>query len=407
MERFVPERRPMAREPAMRELLLVFNVGSTTLKVAVCALDAPAIPLFRLGVELASGCVWSSGRAPGTLQVFEPNQDLAELAAQITCHAAGPGERVAAVAHRIMHGGRHDGPEFVTDALLQELQDLELRCPLQQPPALEVVCHLRELWPALPQLAVFDTSFHRRQTALATAYALPASLRLQGVQAGGFHGISCQHVLRELRCADAALAAGRVLIAHLGQSASLTAVRDGESVASSMGFSTLEGLPMGTRCGQIDPGVLLYLMEQGWSKSRLTDLLYHKSGLLGLSGQSADMRELLASHRDEARFAVEYFCERAARMAASLACAMEGLDVLVFTGGIGEQHAIIREKICRRLRWMGVELDPQANVAGHGLRLLSTPASRCCILVVPCDEEMEISLQSAELLGQAQVARAS
>lgn len=389
----------------MRELLLTFNVGSTTLKVAASALAAPGVPLFRLSVELASGCVGSSGRAPGTLQVFEPNQDLTELVALITSHAAGPGERVAAVAHRVVHGGRHREPAFVTDELLQELQDLEALCPLQQPPALEVMCHLRELWPSLPQVAVFDTSFFRDLPALSQAYALPASLRRQGVRAYGFHGISCQHVLRELRAGDTALAEGRVLIAHLGQTASLTAVHQGRSVASSLGFSTLDGLPMGSRCGQLDPGILLYLMEQGWSKSRLIDLLYHKSGLLGLSGISADMRALLASNGDEAKFAVEYFCERTARMAASLACAMEGLDVLVFTGGIGEQHASIREQICRRLGWMGVELDAGANADGHGL--LSATASRCRILVLPCDEEAEISLQCAELLDRVQPARAA
>lgn len=390
----------------VRQLLLAFNVGSATLKVSACALAAPETSLFRLSVDLASGSSAGTGLLPAGLpRELEPNPDLTELAALLACHAAGPGERVVAVAHRIVHGGRHLQPAPITDALLQELQDLETLCPLLQPPALEVICHLRELWPMLPQVAVFDTSFHREQPELATTYALPAVLRMQGLKAYGFHGISCQHVLRALRAGDPAQAEGRVLIAHLGRSASLTAVRQGKSVANSMGFSMLDGLPMGSRCGQIDPGILLYLMEQGWSKSRLTDLLYHKSGLLGLSGQSADMRELLASSSDDARFAVDYFCERTARMAASLACAMEGLEVLAFTGGIGEQHALVREKICRRLEWMGVELAEAANANGHGL--LSTPASRCRILVLPCDEEAEISLQCAELLGQVRAARAA
>lgn len=382
----------------MKDLLLTFNMGSATLKVATFALAASGSARFRLTVELATGFTHGSGQVPDRLRAFEPNQDITELVALITSHAAGPDERVAAIAHRIMHGGHHRQPQVIDDKLLQELQDLEVLCPLHQPPALEAVCHLRELWPALPQLAVFDTSFHRHQPALATAYALPAALRVQGITAYGFYGISCQHVLRELRTHRSSLAGAKVLIAHLGQGASLTAVRNGVSVASSMGFSTLEGLPMGRRCGQVDPGILLYLMELGWSKSRLTDLLYHQSGLLGLSGLSDDLRVLLASNSEGALFAVDYFCDRAARLAASLSCAMEGLDVIVFTGGVGEHQATVREQICRRLGWMGVELDREANLKGLGM--LSTPASRCRVLALPCDEEGEMSWQCAELAGR-------
>ncbi len=211
--------------------------------------------------------------------------------------------------------------------------------------------------------------------------------------------------MRELQATQPLLAGGRVLIAHLGQGASMTAVHQGKSVATSMGFSTLDGLPMGTRAGQLDPGILLYLLDQGWNKSRLTDLLYHQSGLLGLSGLSADMRELLASPGEAARFAVDYFCYRAARMAASLACAMEGLDVLVFTGGVGEHQPLLRERICQRLGWMGVELDREANLAGEGM--LSRPGSRCRILMLACDEEVEISLQCAGLSMDALRAEAS
>ena len=202
--------------------------------------------------------------------------------------------------------------------------------------------------------------------------------------------------MRVLGERHAEYADGRVLVAHLGQAASITAVHHGSSVACSMGFSTLEGLPMGTRCGELDAGVLLYLMEKGWSKSRLTDLLYYQSGLLGLSGLSADMRELLASKAEAARFAVDYFCYRAARTAASLACAMEGVETLVFTGGIGEHQPLIREKICQRLRWMGVDIDSVAN--RNDQEVISTPASSCRIIAVPADEEGEMSLQYRNLL---------
>lgn len=380
------------------ELLLTFNMGSTTLRVAAFALKAPAVPLFRLAVEVASGQVQGSGNVPPLLQAFEPHLDLTDIVALVASHAAGAGQVVAMVAHRVVHGGRFTGPQWLTDEVLQELEDLEPLCPLHQPPALEIAWHLRALWPELPQAAVFDTSFHLQQPALATTYALPGPLRAQGVVAHGFHGISCQHVMRQLQAHQPFLAGGRVLVAHLGHSASMTAVHQGRSVATSMGFSTLDGLPMGTRPGHLDPGIVLYLLDQGWNKSRLTDLLYHQSGLLGLSGLSADMRELLASRSDAARFAVDYFCYRAARTAASLACAMEGIDSLVFTGGMGEAQPEVRDRICQRLGWLGVELDGDANQAGHGT--LSSAASRVKVLVVPCDEEAEISRECSDLAVQ-------
>lgn len=383
----------------MTDLLLTFNKGCATLKVAAYALASPALPLFRLVLELDSGIAQGSGRVPAALPAFEPRQDISDIVALITSHAAGPGQRLAAVAHRIVQGGDRRAPAWIDEALLEELEALEASCPLQQPPALEIACHLRELWPQLPQLAVFDSAFHRDQPALATTYALPAELRHQGIAAQGYHGISCQHVLHELRREHPALAAGRVLIAHLGHSASMTAVRDGRSVATSMGFSPLDGLPMATRCGQLDPGVLLYLLGQGWNRSRLTDLLYLQSGLLGLSGESADMRALLASPRDEARFAVEYFCYRAARMAASLACAMNGLDALVFTGGVGQHQAAVRERICAQLGWMGVAIDDEANRAGAEEISASGAGSR--VLVLSADEEAEMSRQCQALLGPA------
>lgn len=380
------------------ELLLAFNMGSTTLKVAAFDMATPTVPIFRLAVEVATGSTSASGKVPPLLQSFEPHQDVTDIVTLITSHAAQAGQVVALLAHRIVHGGRFAGPQWITDEVLQELEDLETLCPLHQPPALEIIWHLRALWPELPQAAVFDTAFHQHQSPLATSYALPGPLRAQGIVSHGFHGISCQHAMRELQAHQPFLAGGRVLIAHLGQGASMTAVQQGRSVATSMGFSTLDGLPMGTRAGQIDPGIILYLLDQGWNKSRLTDLLYHQSGLLGLSGLSADMRELVASPSESARFAVDFFCYRAARMAASLACAMEGLDTLVFTGGVGEHQPIVREKICQRLGWLGVELDLDANLVGRGA--ISQSRSRCRVLVVPCDEEVEISRQCADLAVQ-------
>jgi acetate kinase len=381
----------------MKEILLAFNKGSATLKVAAYALGELGAPRFQLTLDMASRQVDARGQVPEELQAFDPDQDITDIVALIACHAAGPDGHLVAMAHRIVHGGHRQAPEWITDALVNDLEDLEVMCPLQQPPALEVLCHLRELWPEIPHLAVFDTAFHRQQPALATTYALPASVRMQGVTAQGYHGISCQHVLRQLRARHPLLVAGRVLVAHLGHSSTMTAVHNGRSVATSMGFSTLDGLPMGTRSGQLDPGVLLYLLEQGWNKSRLTDLLYHQSGLLGLSGTSACLRDLLASDCDSARFAVDYFCYRAARMAASLACAMEGLETIVFTGGIGENLPEIRSNLCRRLAWLGVALDDEANAGGN--EVLDRPESRCRLLVVPADEAGEMSLQCEPLLA--------
>lgn len=379
------------------DLLLAFNVGSSTLRVAAYSLRAPALPVFRLTIELATRAARGSGLIPEALSAFTLEHSLEDMATFIVDHAAGKGQRVTALVHRIVHGGRHYlEPQWICDGLLHELERLELMRPLHQPPGVEVVRYLRKLWPKLPQLAVFDTAFHQRQPALATTYALPAALRRQGIASYGFHGISCQYMLRVLRHRHAELADGRVLVAHLGQAASLTAVHHGESVACSMGFSMLDGLPMGSHCGELDAGVLLYLMEKGWSKSRLTDLLYHQSGLLGLSGLSADMRELLASKAEAARFAVDYFCYRTARTAASLACAMEGMETLVFTGGVGEHQPLIREKICGRLHWMGVDIDSVANQEGQ--EVISTTASSCRIVVVPTDEEGEMSLQYRNLL---------
>ncbi|MGH8491517.1 MAG: acetate/propionate family kinase [Moraxellaceae bacterium] len=380
----------------MDDLLLALNVGSSSLKAAVYRLHDMERPLFRYSVELGKGICHSSGAVPPALCELQSVEPLEDMVARLVSQAAMPGQRVCALVHRVVHGGHQRHPQMVTDKLLQELEKLESLCPLHQPLALELVHYLRQLWPELTQVMVFDTAFHQSQPDMARTYALPLPLRQQAILAGGFHGISCQHVLRQLRREHPALASARLLVAHLGQGASISAIHHGESVACSMGFSTLDGLPMGTRCGELDPGVLLWLLEQGWSKSRLTDLLYHQSGLLGLSGESADMRVLLTSHSEAAAFAVDYFCYRAARMVASLACALQGMDAIVFTGGIGEHQPRIREKICRQLQWMGVEIDSAANLVGHGA--ISSAASQCRLLVVMADEEHEMCLQVQPLL---------
>ena len=380
----------------MGSFFIVFNVGSSTLKTGVFDAEQNGLPLFMLDIDLQSGQCCSSGTVPAPLQSFPPNQFPEHLAEAILAAVLAGGGEVRACVHRVMHGGplrRH--AQAVDDNLLEDLERYEALCPLHQATALEVIRHLHAQLPGLLQLAVYDTAFHLGQSPLVTEYALPLVLRHDGIRAYGFHGISCQHVLRQLRRADTGLASSRLIVAHLGQGASLTAIHNGRSVASSMGFSTLEGLPMGTRSGHVDPGVLLYLLDKGWAKSRLTDLLYHQSGLLGLSGISADMRTLLASKEPQAQFAVDYFCYRVAREVASMAGALQGLDTLVFTGCIGEHQPLIRTKIVRQLGWLGAVMDDDAN--RQGAESIEAGTSLVKIRVVPAGEEREMFLQATEL----------
>ncbi len=412
------------------DLLLTFNMGSFALRMAAWPLQATA-PRFRLHLEPASGLARVEGDFPADILSFTPHQGIDNIVTLVISCMRRQGLRIAACVHRIAHGGRKfHAPRWIDAALLHELGELEPLRPLHQPPALEIIHCLRKRWPELRHIAAFDTAFHDDQPALAATCALPAELRHRGITAYGFHGISCQHIMRELRQWQPARADGRVLIAHLGHSAGMTAVLDGKSIACSMGFSTLDGLPMATRCGQLDVGIVLYLLEQGWNHSRLTDLLYHRAGLLGLSGISGDMRELLHCKNDAADFAVDYFCYRAAREIASLAGAMEGLDVLVFTGGIGEHQPLIRKKIVDRLAWLGGNMDDTKNTAVPGTasthapqpstdastatpahtpkqawHTISAPSSRFDILVIPADEERELGLLGRTLLAVPQNGR--
>lgn len=381
----------------MSSFLVVFNVGSSTLKATGYDLDHDDALVFGVEVEFQSGKCSTSGNAPDTCFEFAPNQFPESIAETILLGTQNQIGLVRACVHRVMHGGTlRTQPVVIDDDVLDELERHEPKCPLHQPVALEVIRHLRACLPSLVQIAVFDTSFHLSQSRLATEYALPFVVRHDGVRAFGFHGISCQYVLRRMREEHAYLANSRLLVAHFGAGASLTAVNNGLSVANSMGFSTLEGLPMGTRSGHVDPGVLLYLLERGWAKSRLTDMLYHQSGLLGLSGISAEISTLLQSGDENAAFAVDYFCYRAAREAASLACAMEGLDAIVFTGGVGQNQPEIRQKIASRLSWLGVQIDDDANLGGEPR--IDSEDSRVKMLVMPTNEALEMFLQARCLL---------
>ena len=306
--------------------------------------------------------------------------------------------RLAAVGHRVVHGGlRYSQPARVTPELLAELEALVPLAPLHEPHNIAPIKMAMTLNPTLPQVACFDTAFHRTAPEVDQAFALPYSFYEQGIRRYGFHGLSYEYIASVLPELAPEIASGRVVVAHLGNVCSACAMRDRVSIATTMGFTALDGLPMGTRCGELDAGVVLYLIQQmRMSPDELVDLLYKRSGMLGLSGISSDFRELLASDNPRARFAVDVFCNRVARHIASLAAALGGLDGVVFTAGVGENAAPIRSAICRACAWLGLELDEGANKE-HSKRI-STPNSRVGAYVIKTDENLMIARHARALV---------
>jgi len=309
------------------------------------------------------------------------------------------GHRLLGVGHRVVHGGsEYSQPVRVDAAILGRLETFVPLAPLHQPHNLAPIRALAARLPDLPQVACFDTAFHRTNPPLAQMFALPPEYAEAGVRRYGFHGLSYEYIAAALPALDAKAAAGRTLVLHLGNGSSMCAIRDGHSVASTMGFTAVEGLPMGTRCGSMDPGVMLYLMDERRMDARAIEkLIYQQSGLLGISGISSDMRTLLASDEPRARLAVDYFVYRISRELGSLAGALGGLDAIVFTAGIGEKAVAIRERVCRDAAWLGVEFDAQANAA-HGPRI-STAASRVSAWVIPTNEELMIARHTRRVLA--------
>lgn len=305
----------------------------------------------------------------------------------------------AAIGHRIVHGGsRFAGPVRIDREVLDELDALCPLAPLHQPHNLAAVRAIAAIAPALPQVACFDTAFHHDQPEVARRFALPRELHDAGVRRYGFHGLSYEYIASALRARAPGVAGGRVIVAHLGAGASLCAMRDGKSVDTTMGFTALDGLPMGTRCGSLDPGVILYLLrERGMNADAIEDLLYNRSGLLGVSGVSRDMRELLASKDDGAKQAVELFVYRISREIGALAAALGGVEGLVFTAGIGEHSPEIRRRVCETSRWLGIQLDDAANDGGK--ECISTADSRISVWAIATDEERTIVDHTIDVLG--------
>lgn len=306
---------------------------------------------------------------------------------------------VVAVGHRVVHGGvEFVQPVALDDNVMTQLERLVPLAPLHQPHNLAGVRAALAALPHALQVACFDTAFHRTHSYVADTFALPRNYYDQGIRRYGFHGLSYEFIVRQLRQQEPELAQGRVIVAHLGNGASMCAIRDGKSVASTMGFTALDGMPMGTRCGQIDPGVLLYLLTHyGMSAEQITDLLYKNSGLKGLSGLSQDVRELEAANTQAARDALAYFTDRGRREIGGLAASIGGLDALVLTGGIGEHAANVREALLHDMGWLGIQLDAQANRAGQ--TVISLPNSPVKVLVMATDEERMLAEHAARVAG--------
>jgi acetate kinase len=309
------------------------------------------------------------------------------------------GQSLTGVGHRVVHGGlKYAAPVRIDRTTLDDLTRLVPLAPLHQPHNLTPIRLLLERQPELPQVACFDTSFHRAQPEIAQMFALPKILHDAGVRRYGFHGLSYEYIASVLPQIDPATAKGRTVVFHLGNGASMCALSAGRSVANTMGFTAVDGLPMGTRCGALDPGVILYLMDQrGMDARAIEKLIYSQSGLLGVSGVSSDMRTLLASSESGAKLAVDLYVYRIGRELGSLASALGGLDAIVFTGGIGENSAEIRARVCLNAAWLGVELDERANHNG-GPRI-SSAASRTAAWVVPTNEELMIARHTRQVLG--------
>jgi acetate kinase len=307
--------------------------------------------------------------------------------------------RLAALGHRVVHGGlRHSRPARVSPELLAELEALVPLAPLHEPHNLAPIKMAMHLNPDLPQVACFDTAFHRTAPEVEQAFALPYSFYEEGIRRYGFHGLSYEYIASVLPERAPEIANGRVVVAHLGNGCSACAMQKRVSIATTMGFTALDGLPMGTRCGELDAGVVLHLMQQKqMSAEQLVDLLYRRSGMLGLSGVSSDFRELLTSDTPRARFAIDVFCYRVTSHIASLAAALGGLDGVVFTAGVGENAAAVRSAICRACGWLGLELDEAAN-REHRVRI-STSGSRVAAYVIKTDENLMIARHARALLG--------
>jgi acetate kinase len=392
----------------MTDTILTLNAGSSSLKFALFDIEpnsalrpGPTGQIEDIGTsphfiaKQTDGCVIDDKQWPGA----RPNyaQIIEGVLVWVEEHLGS--DNLIAVGHRVVHGGPdHDRPQMVTPDLLTSLDRLVPLAPLHEPHNIAPMRAIARARPDLPQIACFDTAFHHDMPRLATRLAIPLQYETEGVRRYGFHGLSYEYIAGELQKLAPALSKGRVIVAHLGNGASLCAMEGGHSVDTTMGFSALDGLVMGTRCGNLDPGVVLYLLQQhGMAPEALEKLLYAESGLLGVSGISSDMRALLASSDLGAREAIALFVFRMAREIGALTSSLGGLDGLVFTAGIGEHAPAIRAMVCERLSWLGAKLDPLANARNDFA--IGASDSRIAVHVIPTNEELMIARHTLEAIA--------
>jgi acetate kinase len=391
----------------MSETILVVNAGSSSIKFQLFSVGA-GDRLQRLlkgqieGIGVHPHLVAKNGKGEGLIDRTWPASEVGDVPAAlgklVEFLRAEIGRLPIAVGHRVVHGGPdYSAPILIDDTVVERLQAFSPLAPLHQPNNLGPIRTLLQRQPQLPQVACFDTAFHRGHPEVADHYALPEQFYQEGVRRYGFHGLSYEYITSQLPEVAPDIAKGRVVVAHLGSGASLCAIHAGKSVESTMGFTALDGLPMGTRPGQLDAGIVLYLLtERGMSAKDIERLFYQDSGLKGLSGISNDVRDLLASSDRRAKFALDYFVYRISLFTGMLAAAMGGIDGLVFTAGVGENSPIIREAVAKRLAWLGLVLDPEANAKGEGR--ISASGSRVACYVIPTDEELMIARHTLSVL---------
>ena len=393
------------------DAILVINAGSSSIKFAV----------FTQAVGVSNRYQWCNGKVDGIgskalfdVTKTEPGQGKEHNSTVLTVQADNHSQalhiildwldkeatafRFVAAGHRVVHGGAVFSQAVLIDKnILEQLKSFIPLAPLHQPHALQAIEALYSQRPELPQVASFDTAFHATMPSREQRFALPQSLEQQGIRRYGFHGLSYEYIASVLPTYLGNTANGKVVIAHLGHGVSLCAIENRQSIATTMSFTPLDGLPMGTRCGAIDPAIVLYLLKQGLNADGISDLLHNQSGLLGLSGISGDMRILLSSNESDAAEAIEIFCYRVSRELGSLAAALGGLDAVVFTGGVGEHAAAVRGSICQSSAWLGIEIDTDANQVNA--TRISTNDSKVSVWVIPTDEEQVIARHTATVLA--------
>jgi len=391
----------------MNDAILVVNAGSSSIKFSLFEGNVRPGPkelicdgeFDGIGHRVHFGAKSNSGTVLADQYLDEVTAHQDAIAALLGwLEQTFPNNRLIAAGHRIVHGGSaYTSPVRINSSVIEELRRLAPLAPLHQPHNLEAIAAISRLHPELPQVACFDTAFHCTQPEIATTCALPHSITAQGVRRYGFHGLSYEYIASVLpEVLGPVLAQGRVVVAHLGSGASMCALLERRSVATTMSFTTLDGLVMGTRCGSLDPGVILYLLqEKGMTPQSVSDLLYHSSGLLGISGISDDMRTLLASNDPLAAHAITLFVYRIGRELGSLAASLGGLDALVFTGGIGEHAPDIRRRVCEQAAWLGIEPDKAANTAGAAM--ITMPGSRTSAWMIPTNEDLKIAQHTWQL----------